>query len=150
EEQKQRLDMLKELSRKNHRYIGALLDTKGPEIRIGCFKDGKIELKKDQIFCLTPEECDGDQDRVTITYKDLYKDVDAGSTILIDDGLIEMTVTEVKGQDIYCQVKNGGTISNRKGINVPDTDLRMPFVSQKDYEDITFGVEQGFDFIACS
>ena len=68
----------------------------------------------------------------------------------IDDGLIEMEVKEVKGHDIYCLVKNGGTISNRKGINVPDTDLRMPFVSQKDYEDIVFGVEQGFDFIACS
>ncbi len=150
EEQKKRLDMLKEISGKHHRYIGALLDTKGPEIRIGCFENGKIDLVQDQIFCLTPEECSGNEDRVSITYQDLYKDVNVGSRILIDDGLIEMEVKEVKGHDIYCLVKNGGTISNRKGINVPDTDLRMPFVSQKDYEDIVFGVEQGFDFIACS
>lgn len=150
EEQKERLDLLKEIRKRENRPIAALLDTKGPEIRLCCFQEGSIELKAGQQFTLTAKEMEGTEEIVSITYKDLYKDVVPGNTILIDDGLIEMTVEKIKGQDIICKVINGGRISNRKGINVPGVELKMPFISQKDYEDIVFGVEQGFDFIAAS
>lgn len=150
EEQKVRLDLLKKLRKEARRPIAALLDTKGPEIRIGTFREGCIELKEGQQFVLTPEEVEGTKDKVSITYKELYQDVQTGSRILIDDGLIEMEVLEISGSDIRCQVKNGGRISNRKGINVPGVELNMPFISKKDYEDILFGIEQDFDFVAAS
>ena len=150
EEQKARLTILDELRRKHDRPVAALLDTKGPEIRIGCFENGSIELKQGQTFTLTTADIPGNEEKVSITYKNLYKDVKSGDAILIDDGLIGMEVREIADEDIICTVKNGGTISNRKGINVPGAELNMPFVSQKDYEDILFGIREGFDFIAAS
>lgn len=150
EEQKGRLDLLKKLREEAGKPIAALLDTKGPEIRIGCFKDGSIELAKGQTFTLTPDEIEGTNERVSITYPNLYKDVKIGSCILIDDGLVEMQVVKIENKDIVCEVKNAGKISNRKGINVPGTELKMPFISPKDHADILFGIEQGFDFIAAS
>ena len=150
EEQRGRLRKLEELRSKYRKPIAALLDTKGPEIRIGCFVNEGIELQKGQLFTLTVEEIDGTEERVSITYKDLYKDVKPGNSILIDDGLIEMEVKEIRKKDIICQVKNGGRISNRKGINVPGVELNMPFVSSKDYDDILFGIKEDFDFIAAS
>ena len=150
EEQKARLTILDELRRKHDRPVAALLDTKGPEIRIGCFENGSIELKQGQTFTLTTADIPGNEEKVSITYKNLCKDVKSGDAILIDDGLIGMEVREIADEDIICTVKNGGTISNRKGINVPGAELNMPFVSQKDYEDILFGIREGFDFIAAS
>ncbi len=150
DEQKNRLTQLVQLREKYDRPIAALLDTKGPEIRIGCFKEGEIILEAGQTFTLTTEEIEGTNEKVSITYKDLCKDVKPGDSILIDDGLIEMSVSEIKDGEIVCQVKNGGHISNRKGINVPGVELKMPFVSQKDYDDILFGIKEGFDFIAAS
>ena len=150
EEQGKRLALLEALREKHNKPIAALLDTKGPEIRIGCFEKNQIELKEGQTFTLTTEEIDGDEERVSITYKELYKDVKPGDAILIDDGLIGMKVQKIDGCDIVCTVKNGGSISNRKGINVPGVELNMPFVSPKDYDDILFGIEKGFDFIAAS
>lgn len=150
EEQKARLDAVKRIRKELDLPVAALLDTKGPEIRIGDVEGGKVELKAGQTFILTTEEILGNAERVTITYKDLYLDVCPGDSILIDDGLIGMTVQRIEEQEIICTVKNGGFISNHKGVNVPGVELKMPFVSQKDYEDIVFAAEQGYDFIAAS
>ncbi len=150
EEQKKRLDMVKKLREELHLPVAALLDTKGPEIRIGDVEGGKLELKAGQDFILTTEEILGTAGKVTITYKELYKDVCPGDSILIDDGLIGMEVRRIDGQDIICKVVNGGFISNHKGVNVPGVELKMPFVSEKDYSDILFAAEQGYDFVAAS
>ncbi|MDD6307442.1 MAG: pyruvate kinase [Clostridiales bacterium] len=162
EEQMGRLLMLRKLREEMNRPVAALLDTKGPEIRLMEFADGKVELKDGQMFTLTTEEIKGDATRVSITYKDLPKDVKVGSRILIDDGLIEMEVAEIKPtagaktkngetpMDIVCRVINGGAVSNKKGVNVPNVELSMPYVSEKDYSDIVFAVENDYDFIAAS
>lgn len=162
EEQMGRLLMLRRLREEMNRPVAALLDTKGPEIRLMEFADGKVELKDGQMFTLTTEEIRGDATRVSITYKDLPKDVKVGSRILIDDGLIEMEVAEIKPtagaktkngetpMDIVCRVINGGAVSNKKGVNVPNVELSMPYISEKDYSDIVFAVENDYDFIAAS
>ena len=128
--------------------VATLLDTKGPEIRLRDFEGGKVELVSGQQFVLTTEEIMGTAERATISYKNLKNDINVGKTILIDDGLIEMTVEEIKGEDIVCKVINGGFVSNHKGVNVPGAILSMPYISEVDLADIVFGVEHGFDFIA--
>lgn len=150
EEQKGRLDMLKRLREELDLPIAALLDTKGPEIRLKELKGGKAELKEGQMFTLGLGDFVGDENRVAITYEDLHRDVNVGSRILIDDGLIEMKVVHIEGTDIVCEVENGGMISNKKGVNVPNVELSMPYISEQDRSDIIFGVEQGYDFIAAS
>ncbi|MEG1361768.1 MAG: pyruvate kinase [Lachnospiraceae bacterium] len=150
EEQLRRYSQLVTLREEIGKPIAALLDTKGPEIRIGDLKEGKAELKAGETFILTTEDILGDGTRVSITYKELVKDICVGTTILIDDGLIEMVVEEILGQDIICKVLNDGIISNKKGVNVPNIELSMPYISPKDYEDIVFGIEHNFDFIAAS
>ena len=130
--------------------IATLLDTKGPEIRLRDFENGRVELKRGQSFTLTTDKVMGNEERASITYKDLPGDVGPGTHILIDDGLIGLKVLEVKGHDIVCVVENGGPLSNKKGINVPDAELSMPFISEQDRSDIEFGCHLGFDFIACS
>jgi len=150
EEQKARLDQLKEIRERLGLPIAALLDTKGPEIRIRTFADGKVELKEGQEFTLTPEEIEGTAEKVSVTYENLYQDVKEGDSILIDDGLIGLQVLAIEGKDIRCVVKNGGMVSNRKGINLPGVDVNMPFISEKDRDDILFGIREGFDFIAAS
>ncbi len=162
EEQKARLDKLVSLREELGRPVAALLDTKGPEIRLRDFKEGKVELKAGQTFTLTTEEIEGDAKRVAITYKNLPKDVKTGDRILIDDGLIGMevvSITPVEGasdedgnqpMDINCCVLNSGFVSNKKGVNVPNVELTMPYISEKDYNDIVFGVENDYDYIAAS
>ncbi len=130
--------------------VAVLLDTKGPEIRLKKFKDGKVTLKEGQTFTLCTNDVEGDDRMVSITYENLPKDVSVGTRILIDDGLIELHVTSVKNDKIVCVVENGGTISDNKGINVPNVGLSMPYMSEKDKGDILFGIEQDFDFIAAS
>lgn len=130
--------------------VATLLDTKGPEIRLRDFEGGKVELKEGQLFTLTTDEVMGTAERATITYKNLKSDIGVGTTILIDDGLIEMNVEKIEGADIVCRVVNGGFVSNHKGVNVPGAVLSMPYISQADYDDIIFGIEHGFDFIAAS
>ena len=149
-EQKSRMDLLKELREEEHSNVAILLDTKGPEIRLRDFEGGKVELVSGQQFVLTTEEIMGTAERATISYKNLKNDINVGKTILIDDGLIEMTVEEIKGEDIVCKVINGGFVSNHKGVNVPGAILSMPYISEVDLADIVFGVEHGFDFIAAS
>ena len=130
--------------------VATILDTKGPEIRVKTFKDGPIELEAGDTFTLTTRDVEGDSQVVSITYKDLPKDLKPGARVLIDDGLVEMRAEHVSDTDIVCTVLNGGRVSNHKGINVPGTKLSMPFISEQDRSDIVFGIENGFDYIAAS
>ena len=150
EEHKARMDQVKEFSEKHHTSTAIMLDTKGPEIRLGVFKDHEIILQEGDKFTLYSEEREGDKDGISITYPDLYQDVEVGTIILIDDGLVEMEVIELKDGQIVCQVKNGGKVSDRKGVNVPNVKLSMPFLSEKDKEDILFGIKEDVDFVAAS
>lgn len=151
DEHKARMDMLKNLREEEHSDTAILLDTKGPEIRTGILKDGKkITLEAGNVFTLTSEEVEGTPERVSITYPDLGRDVSKGSKILIDDGLIELKVAAVRDNDIICTVINGGVLGERKGVNVPNVPVRLPAITEKDKEDIKFGVEQDIDFIAAS
>lgn len=131
--------------------IATLMDTKGPEVRIGDFKDNQaVQLKAGQQFILTTRDVEGDETQVSVSYPSLIYDVDPGVKILIDDGLIELTVEEVTTTDIICSVKNNGIISNRKGVNIPGVYLSMPYISERDRLDILFAIENKFDFIAAS
>ena len=150
EEHEKRLNALKEARTKYQKPIAALLDTKGPEIRVKSFKAGKVELKPEQLFRLCFGDVEGNEEQVTITCKELYKDVSVGKRILLDDGLIEMQVEAIEGKDIVCRVVNGGIVSNYKGVNVPDVHLSLPYVSEKDRNDILFGIAKDFDFVAAS
>ena len=130
--------------------VAAILDTKGPEIRIKTFKDGRIELKKDDTFTLTTAECEGTAERVSVTYANLHNEVAPGNHILVDDGLIDLLVQEIKGQEIVCVVENGGPLSNNKSINIPNVHILLPSLTEKDKEDLKFAAENDFDFIAAS
>lgn len=130
--------------------VAILLDTSGPEIRLGNFAGGRAELENGSLFTLTSEEVEGNAQRASITYKDLPKDVKKGTIILIDDGLIKMEAEEVSDTDIVCRILNGGTVSDHKGINVPNVNINMPYISEKDRLDILFGIENDVDFIAAS
>lgn len=149
-EQKGRLDRLKRIREELGLPVAALLDTKGPEIRIGKFENGKVTLKEGQLFTLTTKEITGNDNMVTVAYKDIIQDVDEGMIILLDDGLIAMEIERMTATDIICKVINGGVLGDKKGVNIPGAKLSMPFISQKDYDDIVFGIESGFDFIAAS
>lgn len=127
-----------------------LLDTKGPEIRIGTFKDGKIHLKNGQQFVLTADDVEGDDTRVSISYKELPHELSEGAKILIDDGSLELVVKEINGSDIVCKVITGGVLSSRKGINIPNIHLDMPYISEQDEKDLRFGIEMDVDFVAAS
>lgn len=150
EEQRGKLERVKRVREELGLPVALLLDTKGPEIRTGEFEKGKVELKKGQTFVLTTEDVLGNEGKVSITYKNLVKDVQEGDSILIDDGLIGLKVVKVTEKEIICSVENGGTVSNKKGINVPGVELKMPFISKKDKDDILFAVKEGFDYIAAS
>lgn len=130
--------------------VATMLDTKGPEIRVRSFKNGHVTLQNGQLFTLTTDEVEGDEERVSITYKELPQDIAVGSSILIDDGLIGMQVERIDGADIVCRVLNGGVVSNNKGVNIPNAHLSMPFISEKDHQDILFAIKNGYDFIAAS
>ena len=130
--------------------VATMLDTKGPEIRVRSFKNGRVTLKNGQLFTLTTDEVEGDEERVSITYKELPQDIAVGTSILIDDGLIGMQVERIDGADIVCRVLNGGVVSNNKGVNIPNAHLSMPFISEKDHQDILFAIKNGYDFIAAS
>lgn len=151
EEQKGRMDMLKELREEEHATTAILLDTKGPEIRTGVLKDGKkIKLETGKTFTLTTEDIVGDENKVSITYKGLAEDVSEGKIILIDDGLIGLKVIGKTDKEIHCEIINGGELGEKKGVNVPGVPVRLPAITEKDKEDIKFGAEQGIDFIAAS
>lgn len=145
-----RLKKLKEIREELGLPVAALLDTKGPEIRLGDFETGKVQLQQGQEFTLTARDILGTEKEVSITYKDLAKDLKPGASILIDDGLIGLEVKSIEGSDIHCIVLNGGPVSNHKGVNVPGTDLSMEYLSEKDKADIIWGAQNDVDFIAAS
>ena len=150
EEQLGRLQMLQKLRKELKRPVAALLDTKGPEIRLRDFTDGKVELKDGQTFTLTTDEIMGDAKRVSITYKNLPEDVKPGDRILIDDGLIGLRVEKVNAPEIVCTVVNGGELGEKKGVNVPNVSINLPNLTEKDKGDLLFGIEQDIDFVAAS
>lgn len=150
-EHKHRLEILESVREELGIPIASLLDTKGPEIRTGKLKDGKkVTLKEGDLYTLTTEEIVGDETRGYINYAGLAEDVKPGDRILIDDGLIELHVREVNGTDIVCRIENGGELGEKKGVNVPGVRVKLPALTDKDKEDIRFGVDAGFDFVAAS
>ena len=150
EEHGGRLAKLKALREELGKPVAALLDTKGPEIRLKEFKNGVEMLEAGQTFTLTTREVEGTKEICSVTYKDLPQDVQPGGTIMLDDGLIKLQIVTVNDTDIVCKVLNNGKIKNKKGVNVPGVHLSMPYMSQRDRDDIIFGAQQGFDFIAAS
>ena len=132
------------------RPLATILDTKGPEIRIRSFANGKIELAEGDTFTLTTREVEGDNTIVSVTYSNLHNEVSVGTHLLIDDGLVDIEVTEIKGQDIICSVVTGGPLSNNKSINIPNTHISLPALTEKDKGDLKFAVENDFDFVAAS
>ena len=151
EEHKMRMDQVKAVRRELGVPCGIMLDTRGPEIRTKTYKEGKIEIQDGQLFTLTTRDIEGDNTIVSITYQGLPNDVQPGTRILIDDGLVGFEVVEVKDKtDIVCRATNGGPLSNRKSVNVPGITLNMPYLSEKDISDIEFGLTQDIDFIAAS
>ena len=150
EEQKARYDRFVAVREEMGVPVAAMLDTKGPEIRLGTFKNGKAELVRGARFVLYADPCEGDEHGASVSYAELYRDVAPGGTILLDDGLIELSIESIEGTDIVCRVVNGGKISNRKGVNIPNARFSMPYLSPKDVADIDFAVDNGFDLIAAS
>lgn len=149
-EHRKRFEQIEKLRSELGLPIATMLDTKGPEVRTGLFKDGYAILKKGSKFTLTTEEVEGNSEICSVTYANLPKEVKTGSFILVDDGLISLEVTGTDDKNVYCKVLDGGMIKNRKGINVPNVTLAMPYLSQKDIADLQFGAEMKFDYIAAS
>lgn len=151
EEHLSRLEKLRKLRKELGRPIAALLDTKGPEIRTGLLKDGqKITLREGEKIVLTTEEVVGTKEKVYINYDKLHEDVKPGNVILIDDGLIGLEVEVVNGVEIQCKVTNGGELGEKKGVNVPGVPIQLPSITDKDIEDLKFGIQEEFDFVAAS
>ena len=149
-EHKKRIDTIKKLRDDLDEPIGIMLDTKGPEIRIKTFKDGMIRIEQGQDFTLTSEDVEGDETRVSVTYKDIAKDLKADDRVLIDDGLVEFTVISVDENNVYMRAVNSGELSDRKGVNLPSVKVNLPTLTEKDIEDLIFGIENDVDFIAAS
>lgn len=151
EEHAERIALVRQVSEQLGIPVALMLDTKGPEIRTGLLKDGKkVSLEQGKEFTLYTEEREGDETGCSITYQQLVYDVRKGDTILIDDGLIGLEVQRVSADKIECIIKNGGELGERKGVNVPNVKIHLPGVTQKDREDILFGIEQGVDYVAAS
>ncbi len=149
-QQQKRIDVFKEVRNEVNLPIPMMLDTKGPEIRIGTFTEDQVFLNDGSLFTLMHDVCDGDATKVYVNYEHLYEEVSPGSTILINDGLIELEVIEITGQDIKCRIIHGGTLTNRKSVNVPGLKLNLPLLTDKDRSDILFGIYNGFEIIAAS
>ena len=150
DEQLKRINMVKKVRKELKQPIAILLDTKGPEIRIGEFENKSVTLTKGQNFTLTTREIMGNENEVSVSYSELPYRIKLGDRILIDDGLIELIAVETTDTDIKCFVRNGGTLSNKKSINLPGINLDMPYMTKKDKEDIIFGIQNGIDFVAAS
>ncbi|MEQ2455875.1 pyruvate kinase [Flavonifractor hominis] len=150
EEQLARLTMLKRVRDELGAPVATILDTKGPEIRIKTFANGPVALEKGQSFMLSTDEVVGDATQVSVTYQNLHAEVGPGCRILVDDGLIELLVEKVEGHNIHCVVENGGPLSNNKSINIPDVNILLPSLTEKDKADLKFAAENDFDFIAAS
>lgn len=150
QDQEERINVFKWIRGELGLPIPLLLDTQGPEIRIGKFNKERVFLEKGKAFTLLNEDILGDETKVSITYKELYKDIEIGKTILVNDGTIELKVKEILDRDIVCEIIQGGYLTNRKSINVPDLVLNLPSITEKDIADIKYGITAGFDYIAAS
>ena len=150
EEHLKRFEAIKQLREKYNRPVAIMLDTKGPEIRIGRFQNGSATLHIGDQFTLDCENVQGDETQVSLTYANLCNEIEIGTTILIDDGLIKLSVIEIEGTKIRCIVENGGELKNNKSINIPDFQLSLPSITDKDIDDLRFGITHGIDFVAAS
>ena len=150
EEHLEKINKVKALNQKLGTNVGLMLDTKGPEIRLGDFEDNKALLIQGQQFILTTDDIIGTETKAAVTYKDIAKDVKVGTTILLDDGLIELRVEQIKKHDILCKIMNTGTIKSKKGVNIPGIQLSLPSLTERDKADIKFGIENDIDFVAAS
>ena len=150
EEHKGRVDLVRRASKNVGKAVALLLDTKGPEIRTGKFGPKEVTLVEGRKFMLVNEDIEGDETKVSVSYKNLYKDVKPGCSILVNDGLVELKVLNITGKDIECEVLNGGVLSNNKGINVPNVEINLPALTDNDKDDILFAIKNDFDFIAAS
>jgi pyruvate kinase len=149
-EHRTRINTLRSVAAQLGHPLGILLDTKGPEIRIGSFSGGAIQLQEDNIFTLTTSPVEGDGRRVYVNYPELHKEIKPGATVLLDDGLLQLEVVTVVGDEIKCRVVHGGTLRNGKKVNLPDTRVSLPAFSEQDQQDLIFGIRQGIDYIAAS
>lgn len=149
-EHHRRITVLRQVAAELGKTLGIMLDTKGPEIRTGVFKNGKVILREGEKVTLTTEDLVGDSTLIPVSYNKLPQALKKGNIILIADGAIKLKVMETKEKEISCLVVNGGILSNRKGVNIPGISLDLPFLTEKDIQDINFGIEQGVDFIAAS
>ncbi len=152
EENSEKIETIKKVREKLGKPVALMLDTKGPEVRTGVLesRDEKVEVKEGQTFTFYNEDIIGNNEKTTLTYKELYKDVKVGSRILVDDGALEFEVTEIKDKDIICKALNTGRLGSRKTVNVPGVSLELPFISEKDHDDLIKGAKGGFDYIAAS
>ena len=150
ESQKVYIENVKKAREELNMPVALLLDTQGPEIRTGVLEQMPVELKADDVFTLVNDDIVGNKERVSVTYKELYKDINVGTQILIDDGKIELEVIEIKDKDVVCKVTNGGFLGNRKSINLPGTHVNLPSLKEKDIQDLKDGCMADFDFIAAS
>jgi pyruvate kinase len=150
EDHLRRLTVFKRLRDESGRPVALLLDTRGPEVRIRKFAGGSADLSDGDIFILTTEDVPGDHTRVSVTYPGLPMDLKAGDRLLLDDGLIELKVLSTGTVEVRCQVVNGGTLSDNKSFNAPCVSIHLPFVSERDRQDIIFGIQNDFDFVAAS
>ncbi len=149
-EQQKRIDMFKAVREELGLPIPMMLDTKGPEIRIGTFTDGVAILNDGSLFTLMHDVCEGNSSMVYVNYEHLYEEVLPGSIILINDGTIQLEVIEIQDKNIKCRILHGGKLTNRKSVNVPGLKLNLPLLTEKDKNDILYGVKNGFDIIAAS
>ncbi len=147
---KKRIDMVKKVRRELNLPIALLLDTKGPEYRIKTFKEGKVTLATGQIFTFTTNDVEGDESRVSVNYGGLSHELETGDTILLNNGLLSFTVEDIEGEDIHCRVVEGGELSDRKSMSFPGKVMKQVYLSEKDKEDLLFGIENGMDYVACS
>ena len=151
EEHLARMNVIRQAREQTGKPVAMLLDTKGPEIRTGLLEDGqKVELVTGKDIILTCDDCVGNAERVSVSYKNLCNEVKPGTIILVDDGLMELEVKEVNGADILCRINNGGMLSERKGCNIPGVSIGLPAVTEQDIDDIVWGIANGFDMIAAS
>ena len=150
EEHKARLLRLRKVRDELGVPVAAIMDTKGPEIRIKTFQSGSIELARGDSFTLSTSDCVGDNTKVAVTYENLHKEVNPGNHILVDDGLIDLLVESIDGRSIVCTVENGGALSNNKSLNIPDVHIHLPSLTDKDREDLKFAADNDYDFVAAS
>ena len=150
EEHAKRIKLIREVSARKRKYVGIMLDTKGPEIRLGNFKDGSAYFAKGSTVKITKEEVLGDQEKFHIVSPSLFVDAKVGDYLLIDDGKMRLTIIDKEDGDLICRVENNGILKSRKGVNVPSVKLSIPFLSKRDVQDLEFGVKNGVDIIAAS